>query len=91
MKKTELINSLAKELGVSRKLANELGNAIIWAIMKGVKENGEVRIQGFGILKKFKRYARTGINPQDPKKTVKIPAMNLVTFKAESKFKSILK
>ena len=91
MTKTALIESVAAELGVSKKLAAELVNNMIANIVKGVKKNGEVRIQGFGTFKKSKRAARTGVNPQNPKEKIKIPAMNVVTFKAGSEFKALVK
>ena len=91
MTKTALIESLASELWVSKKLAGELVNAMIENIMKGVKKEGEVRIQGFGTFKKSKRAARTGVNPQNPSEKIKIPAMNVVTFKAGSEFKAAVK
>ncbi|MBO7095314.1 HU family DNA-binding protein, partial [bacterium] len=33
----------------------------------------------------------TGVNPQNPKEKLKIPAMNVVTFKAGSEFKGLVK
>jgi DNA-binding protein HU-beta len=91
MTKTALIESVAAELGVSKKLAGELVNNMISNIIKGVKKNGEVRIQGFGTFKSSKRKARTGANPQNPSEKIKIPAMNVVTFKAGSEFKAAVK
>ena len=91
MTKTALIANLAAELGVSKKLAAELVNNMISNIIKGVKKNGEVRIQGFGTFKASKRKARTGVNPQNPSQKIKIPAMNVVTFKAGSDFKAAVK
>jgi DNA-binding protein HU-beta len=91
MTKTALIESLASELGVSKRMAGELVNAMIEKIMAGVKKEGEVRITGFGTFKKSKRAARTGVNPQNPKEKIKIPAMNVVTFKAGSEFKALVK
>ena len=91
MTKTALIASLAEELGVSKKLAAELVNAFIDTVMNGVKKEGEVRIQGFGTFKASKRKAREGVNPQDPSKKIKIPAMKVVTFKAGSEFKGMVK
>ena len=90
MTKTALIASLAEELGVSKKLAAELVNAFIDTVMNGVKE-GEVRIQGFGTFKASKRKAREGVNPQNPSQKIKIPAMKVVTFKAGSEFKGMVK
>ena len=91
MTKTALIESLAAELGVSKRMAGELVNAFINNVMKGVKKEGEVRITGFGTFKKSKRKAREGVNPQNPKQKIKIPAMNVVTFKAGSDFKKAVK
>ena len=53
MTKTALIESLAAELGVSKRMAGELVNAFIETVMKGVKKEGEVRIQGFGNLREL--------------------------------------
>jgi DNA-binding protein HU-beta len=91
MTKNALIESLAKELGISKRMAGELVNTLVDTIMKGVKKEGEVRITGFGTFKKSKRAARTGVNPQNPKEKIKIPAMNVVTFKAGSEFKATVK
>ena len=91
MTKTALIAKLAEELGVSKRMAGELVNAFIETVMKGVKKDWEVRIQGFGTFKQSKRAARTGVNPQNPKEKIKIPAMNVVTFKAGSEFKALVK
>ena len=91
MTKTALIASLAEELGISKRMAAELVNAMIEKIEAGVKKEGEVRITGFGSFKKSKRKAREGVNPQNPKQKIKIPAMNVVTFKAGSEFKAAVK
>ena len=91
MTKTALIEKLAEELGVSKRMAGDLVNTFIEVVMKGVKKDGEVRIQGFWTFKKSKRAARTGVNPQNPKEKIKIPAMNVVTFKAGSEFKGLVK
>ena len=91
MTKTALIAQLAEELGVSKKLAAELINTFITLVIGGVKKEGEVRIQGFGTFKKSHRKARDGVNPQNPSQKIKIPAMNLATFKAGSDFKAAVK
>ena len=91
MTKTALIAQLAEELGVSKKLAAELVNTFIDTVIAGVKKQGEVRIQGFGTFKSSKRKAREGVNPQNPSQKIKIPAMKVVTFKAGSEFKAMVK
>ncbi len=91
MTKTALIATLAEKLGVSKKLAGELVNSFVEAVIKWVKKDGEVRLTGFGTFKKSKRAARTWVNPQNPSQKIKIPAMNVVTFKAGSEFKAAVK
>ena len=91
MTKTALIATLSEKLGVSKKLAGELVNSFVETIIKWFKKDGEVRLTGFGTFKKSKRKAREGVNPQDPSKKIKIPAMNVVTFKAGSEFKGAVK
>ena len=91
MTKTALIATLAEKLGISKKLAGELVNAFVETVIKWVKKDGEVRLTGFGTFKSSKRKAREWVNPQDPSKKIKIPAMNVVTFKAGSDFKVAVK
>ena len=91
MTKTALIATLAEKLEVSKKLAGELVNSFVEAVIKWVKKDGEVRLTGFGTFKKSKRAARTWVNPQNPSQKIKIPAMNVVTFKAGSEFKAAVK
>ena len=87
MTKTQLVATIAAELGVSKKLAAEFVNAFTKAVIEGVKSGEEVKIQGFGTFKPSRREARMGVNPQDPSKKIKIPAMTIPTFRAGSEFK----
>ena len=91
MTKTMLIAHIANVCGVSKKLAGEMVNAFISGVIANVKKNGEVRLQGFGTFKASQRKARKGVNPRNPKETITIPAMRVVTFKAGSEFKSAVK
>jgi len=86
MTKTQLINYVAEKVGVTKKLAAEMVDAFLEGIIEGVKKDGEVRIQGFGVFKLSSRKARTGVNPRTGEK-IKIPAMKLPVFKAGSEFK----
>jgi len=90
MTKTALIEAIAVEVVVSKKLAGDLVNTFVKNVMNGVKKNGEVRIMGFGTFKKSKRNARFWVNPATREK-IKIPAMNVVSFKAWNEFKAMVK
>lgn len=91
MTKTQLIDSIAAKLKITKKLAADLVNTFVETVMKGVKKDGEVRIQGFGTFKASKRAARTGVNPQNPTQKIKIPAMTLPSFKAGAEFKKTVR
>lgn len=91
MSKTQLIAAIAAKLGVSKRMANDMVNVFIEQIVTGVKKGGEVRLQGFGTFKKSHRKARTGVNPRNPVEKIKIPAMNVPTFKAGSDFKKAVR
>ena len=91
MTKTQLIAAIADKLGISKRLASDMVNAFIEIVVTGVKKGGEVRLQGFGTFKKSHRKARTGVNPRNPSEKIKIPAMNVPTFKAGSDFKKAVR
>jgi len=91
MTKTQMVDALAAELNISKKLAGEFINVMTNIIITGTKKEWEVRIQGFGTFKKSARKAREGVNPQNPSEKIKIPAMNVVGFKAGNEFKSAVR
>jgi len=91
MTKTELIAAMANELNVSKKMAASMLNSLVDNVIKSVAKGKEVRIQGFGTFRSSKRAAREGVNPQNPKQKIKIPAMRVVSFRAGSEFKKAVK
>jgi DNA-binding protein HU-beta len=80
MNKSELIESVAKDTGMTKADSGRALEAVLSGIMKGVKKDS-VQLVGFGTFKKSKRKARTGVNPQTGAK-IKIPAKTVTTFKA---------
>lgn len=91
MTKTALVAHLATKLGVTKKMANDMVNVFVDAVIASVKKTGEVRIQGFGTFKASKRDARMGVNPRNPSQKIKIPAMRIPTFKAGADFKKAVR
>lgn len=91
MTKTQLIAALADKLWVSKRMAADMVNEFIAQVVKGVKKEGEVRLQGFGTFKASKRAARMGVNPRNPGQKIKIPAMTLPSFKAGAEFKKAVR
>ncbi|MFB3788392.1 MAG: HU family DNA-binding protein [bacterium] len=63
MKKEDLIRAVAKKAGIPHNVARTAVEAILGAIMKGVKR-GPVLIDGFGKFRVQRRRARMGRNPR---------------------------
>lgn len=83
MNKGELVAEVAKKTGLTKKDAVCAVDATLDAIKKNVKKS--VTLIGFGTFKVVKRKARTGRNPRTGEK-IKIPAKNVVKFKAGKGF-----
>lgn len=90
MSKTELVEFMAKEAGVSKAEAGRVLDAFVKGVTKGVQKEGKVSLVGFLTFEKKKRNARTARNPQSGA-TIKIPARNVVTVKVGSKLKEAVK
>lgn len=89
MSKTELVEFVAEEANMSKAEAARAVDAIMKGITKGLKEDKKVALVGFGTFSSKTREAREGINPLT-KEPMKIPAKNVVSFKAGSKLKDSL-
>ena len=87
MSKTELVEYVAETANVSKAEASRVVDAVLAGITEGLKKDGKVAFVGFGTFSSKKRAAREGINPLT-KEPMKIPAKNVVSFKAGAKLKS---
>ena len=90
MSKTELVEFMAEEAGMSKAEAGRALEACIQGITKGLDKEGKVSVVGLLSLEKKKRGARTARNPQTGE-TIKIPARNAVSVKVGSKLKDAVK
>ena len=89
MSKTELVEFIANEAGLTKADAARALDACIQGITSGLKKDGKVALVGFGTFSAKKREAREGINPLT-KEAIKIPAKVVASFKAGSKLKDAL-
>ena len=87
MAKTELVEFVAENANVSKAEASRVVDAVLAGITEGLKKEGKVAFVGFGTFTSKKRPAREGINPLT-KEPMKIPAKNVVSFKAGAKLKA---
>ncbi|MBU1027013.1 MAG: HU family DNA-binding protein [Candidatus Margulisbacteria bacterium] len=81
MNKQQLISQVAKQCKLPKSQIMTMADSMFDTIEKSLKKGQDVRLVGFGTWKKSKRKARTGRNPQTGK-SIKIPARNVVKFKA---------
>ena len=86
MNKTQLIDALASKLDISKRLAGDMINCFTDIVTEGLKNEGEVRITGFGTFKRTHRAARNGVNPRTGEQ-IKIASRYVPTFKAGSELK----
>lgn len=89
MTKTELINAVAANAGLSKKDADAAVKAVFDAITASLKNGDKVQLVGFGTFDVRERAARTGINPRT-KETVKIAACKAPAFKAGKALKDAI-
>ncbi len=81
MNKTELIDAVASQADLSKADAKRAVEAFVDTTTKALKKGDKIALVGFGSFSVNKRAARDGRNPQTGK-TIKIPAKNVIKFKA---------
>ena len=81
MNKSELVDAIAKETGLSKKDSDAAVKALVDTVTKALKKKDKVQLVGFGTFETVKRAARNGKNPQTGA-TIKIPASVAPKFKA---------
>jgi DNA-binding protein HU-beta len=87
MNKTQLIDAIAKDSGLSRADSGRAVESLVNTVTKTLKKGDEVALTGFGKFSVVKRGARTGRNPQTGQ-TLKIRASKAPKFTAGATFKN---
>ncbi|MAO09223.1 MAG: DNA-binding protein [Alteromonas sp.] len=83
MNKSDLIDAMAEDAGITKAAAKKALESFLGNVEKSLKKGNRVSLVGFGSWSVSKRAAREGRNPQTGK-TIKIAAKNVVKFKAGS-------
>lgn len=89
MSKTDLVNYIAEETGLTKADASRALEAMMSGVVKGLKEKGKVTLTGFCTFTAKQKEAKMGRNPKTGE-PVKIPARVAATIKAGSKLKEAL-
>ena len=81
MNKTELIDAIAAEAGLTKADAKKAVEAFFSSVEKALKKGDKVAIVGFGSWSVAKKDAREARNPRTGE-VIKVPAKKVVKFKA---------
>ena len=81
MNKTELIDSVSHDAGLTKAAATRAIEALVGGIERSLRKGNKVTLVGFGTFGISKRKARVGRNPQTGA-AIKINAKKVVRFKA---------
>lgn len=87
MNKSELVDAMASESGLTKADAKKALDGFISAVGNSLKGGDKISLVGFGSFSVSQRAARTGKNPRT-KEAIKIPAKNVIRFKAGSELSS---
>lgn len=89
MTKTDLVNYIAEETGLTKADASRALEAMMSGVVKGLKESGKVSVTGFCTFASKNKPATTARNPRTGE-MVPVAAKVAVTVKAGSKLKEAL-
>lgn len=81
MNKTELIDAMAEDAGITKAEAKKALGSFLGNVTETLKKGDKISLVGFGTWSVSERSAREGRNPQTGQ-TINIPAKIIVKFKA---------
>jgi len=79
MNKAELIEQVASETGLTKRISGKAVDAVASAISDCLTRGEKLTLVGFGTFRVIKRKARVGRNPQTGE-TIQIPAKKVPKF-----------
>jgi DNA-binding protein HU-beta len=92
MNKAQLIDKISHEVdGLNKKQAEKIIEIFTNTVIEELKNDRQVTIAGFGTFLSRIRYARGGVNPQNPSERITIPAVKVAKFKTGYHLKQALK
>lgn len=86
MNKSDLVDSISKKTGLTKKDSELALNAFVESVTESLKNDDKVQLVGFGTFEVRKRAARKGRNPQTGEE-MKIAASTVPVFKAGKSLK----
>lgn len=89
MKRTDLVDHITDQTGMSQEAAKRAVHAVLRGIRKGLRDDGVVTLAGFGVFSVAQRAARVGRNPRTGQ-SVRIPAARVPKFKPGKHLKDVV-
>ena len=86
MNKTQLVECVALEANVTKKVASETVEALLTVVGKALAEGDSVKITGFGNFLVKERKEKRGVNPRTGEAMIH-PATTYVSFKPSKTLK----
>lgn len=90
MTKNELVERVAKKVGLTKKASYEAVNTVFSQIREAMAKGDKIVITGFGTFKVRTRNTRVGRNPQTGS-AIKIPSHRLAGFTAGKTLRRLIK
>ena len=91
MNKYDLADAIVAKTNLAKKDVEAVIEAMLATITTTLKNGDSVTLTGFGTFSAKFRSARAGVNPQNPKERIQIPAVTVPKFKAGKALKDSLK
>jgi DNA-binding protein HU-beta len=83
MNKADLVNSIAKQTGLSKSKSSEVVDTFVSVVSESLSKGEKVTLVGFGTFTTSRREARKGRNPKTGE-VINISAKTVARFKAGS-------
>jgi DNA-binding protein HU-beta len=90
MIRTDLVNRVVREAGVSRATAVLAVEAVINALLQSLVRGDRIELRGFGVFEVKNRKRGIGRNPKRPKEEFPIPPGRTIRFKPGKELRNMV-
>jgi len=89
MTKAELVDEVARVVGLTKKQAETIVNIVFDSIVDSLRAGQKIELRGFGSFRLRSRKSRTGRNPKTGEK-VEVPSKKIPYFKPGKELKELI-
>ncbi|PIZ99772.1 MAG: hypothetical protein COX77_00535 [Candidatus Komeilibacteria bacterium CG_4_10_14_0_2_um_filter_37_10] len=91
MNEAKIIESIASQTGINKKDVKKVLSSLEDVSLATLQNGEEINLTGFISINPRLRSARTGVDPRDPQKRIRMPQIVVPKFKAGKNLKDALK